>query len=316
MHRTPSPLSKRHWGGLNRWGGLLLSGSPVIARPLGAVVRNAFDNNTLLFLKEFIIMKQDKPKTRISKVLRVQERDIVILKFLDRVGYANIEQITLSLGEDASEKAQAAILRRLYLLRRFDYIKAFATQYGNYYAVAYKGKGENSLINNIKLDQLAHHNFLTELFIFVKDNPICTEIVSEREAIAMYKVVGKKGKIPDMIVNNWVIEYERTSKSVTDSKDVVHHWTIKEGRNLCVIYETNEIKNRYTTLLNPRVKLLSRSDYKNIIKILSSNEPEELSYNEMFEILTPKKQVVKEEIKTPEVKKDDSFLSLLKNKYS
>ena len=263
-------------------------------------------------------MKQieDKPKPRISKVLRVQARDVDILKFLDRVGYANIEQITLSLGEDASEKAQAAILRRLYLLRRFDYIKAFATQYGNYYAVAYKGKGENPLINSIKLDQLSHHNFLIDLFIFVKNHPICKEIVSEREAIGAYKLVGKKGKIPDMIVNNWIIEYERTSKSVTDSKDVVHHWTIKEGRNLCVIYETNEIKNRYTALLNPRVKLLSRSDYKNIIKILSSNEPEELSYKEMFEILTPKKEAIEEELKKPEVKKDDSFLSMLKNKYS
>ena len=40
-------------------------------------------------------MKQieDKPKPRISKVLRVQARDVDILKFLDRVGYANIEQI-------------------------------------------------------------------------------------------------------------------------------------------------------------------------------------------------------------------------------
>ena len=61
---------------------------------------------------------------------------------------------------------------------------------------------------------------------------------------------------------------------------------------------------------------LSRSDYKNIIKILSSNEPEELSYKEMFEILTPKKEAIEEEIKKPEVKKDDSFLSMLKNKYS
>ena len=201
-----------------------------------------------------------------SEKLLVQERDIVIFKFLDRVGYANLEQITKAVGLDGREKALHAIIRRLYLLRRFEYLKVFSTQKGNYYALTNKSKVDNALISTIKLDQLQHHDFLTELFFVVQSQVV----LSERECIAQFKIVGKKGKVPDMVINDWIIEYERTNKSAVDCKAVVDHWTSEKGKNLCVIYESDEIRNRYSVLLNPRVKLLASSDYANIMELLGA----------------------------------------------
>ncbi len=205
------------------------------------------------------------PRPRSEKLL-VQERDLVIFKFLDRVGYANLEQVTRAVGLDSGEKAQQAIMRRLYLLRRFEYLKVFSTQKGNYYALTNKSKIDNALISTIKLDQLQHHDFLTELFFVVNSKEV---VLSERECIAQYKVVGKKGKVPDMVINDWIIEYERTNKSSVDCKAVVDYWTSEKGQNLCVIYESDEIRNRYNALLNPRVKLLASSDYANIMALLN-----------------------------------------------
>lgn len=212
-----------------------------------------------------IFMTDEKkvPRLRSEKLL-VQERDLVIFKFLDRVGYANLEQVTRAVGLDGGEKAQQAIIRRLYLLRRFEYLKVFSTQKGNYYALTNKSKIDNALISTIKLDQLQHHDFLTELFFVVQSQVL----LSERECISQYKVVGKKGKVPDMVINDWIIEYERTNKSVADCKAVVDYWTSEKAQNLCVVYEIDEIKNRYSALLNPRVKLLASSEYANIMALL------------------------------------------------
>ncbi len=207
-------------------------------------------------------------KVKRSEKLLIQERDVLIFKFLNRVGYANLAQIATAMG-DSSEKMQAAILRRLYLLRRFEYLKVFFTHLGNYYALARKAKLENELINSIKLDQIEHHNFLIDLFFVVKN---LDNVLSEREAIAKFKVVGKKGKVPDMVINDWIIEYERTNKSMTDSTEVVNYWTSDQGKKLCVIYETEEIKNRYSTLINHRVKLLSRARYTEILQVIADQE--------------------------------------------
>lgn len=203
-----------------------------------------------------------------SEKLFVQPRDIEIFKFLDRVGYANLSQVTRFITSLDDEKTQAALLRRLYLLRRFGYIKTMSTHAGNYYLLDTKAKLENTLISSIKLDQLEHHDFLTELFFIVRHE---SSVLSEREAIANFKIVGKKGKIPDMVINDWIIEYERTNKSVMDSRSVVDYWTAEQGKNLCVIYANEEIKNRYMSLVNPRVKLLAKADYKNILSVLKAS---------------------------------------------
>ncbi len=212
----------------------------------------------------------NETKTKRSEKLVIQPRDVEIFKFLDRVGYASLSQVTKSTGVEVTEKSQAAILKRLYLLLRFEYIKLFSTHRGNYYALTNKSKLDNALLYSIKLDQLDHHDFLIELFFHVKNEP---NVLSEREAIANFKIVGKKGKIPDMVINEWVIEYERTNKSVIDSKSVVEYWTVEQGKNLCVIYANDEIRNRYTSLINPRVKLLARADYRNILSVLVSGSP-------------------------------------------
>jgi len=200
--------------------------------------------------------------------LRVQERDLEIFKFLDRVGYANQEQITQAVCNISDEKSQAAILRRLYLLRRFEYLTVFSTQKGVYYTLTRKSKLNNALISTIKLDQLPHHDFLIELFFCVQDE----QILSERECIATFKVVGKKGKVPDMVINDWIIEFERTNKSVADCKSVVDYWTVEQGKNLCIIYDSEQIKNRYSGLINSRVRLIESQKVTQILQSLRDDD--------------------------------------------
>lgn len=197
------------------------------------------------------------------KKIALQERDLEILKFLDRVGYANVGQVAKFVGN--GEKSESGVLQRLYMLKRFGYVRTETTHRGNYFFLSYKGKGNNPLIFTFKLDQLLHHDFLTELFFSVCDKG---EVLSERECIAKFKVVGKKGKIPDMVIGDWIIEFERTNKSVADCKAVVDFWTVEQGQKLCVIYENNEIRNRYAALLNPRMRLVAKDEYSSILQVL------------------------------------------------
>jgi hypothetical protein len=197
------------------------------------------------------------------KKIALQERDLEILQFLDRVGYANVKQVAKFVGN--GEKSESGVLQRLYMLRRFGYVRTETTHRGNYFFLSYKGKGNNPLIFTFKLDQLLHHDFLTELY-FLSHNK--AEVLSERECIAKFKIVGKKGKIPDMVIGEWIIEFERTNKSVEDCRSVVDFWTIEQGQKLCVIYENNEIRNRYSGLLNPRVRLIAKDEYANILGVL------------------------------------------------
>ena len=198
------------------------------------------------------------------KKIALQERDLEILKFLDRVGYASVGQVAKFLGNRA--KSESGVLQRLYMLKRFGYVRTETTHRGNYFFLSYKGKGNNPLIFTFKLDQLLHHDFLTELYFLAHDK---VEVLSERECIAKFKVVGKKGKIPDMVIGEWIIEFERTNKSVADCKAVVDYWTVEQGRKLCVIYENNEIRNRYSGLLNPRVRLMAKDAYLSILQVLA-----------------------------------------------
>lgn len=215
------------------------------------------------------MVEEKKSTYSIGKKVTVQKRDFEIFWFLDRVGYATVEQIA-KLVASGDEKSQAAILRRLYVLRRFGYVKTFSTHMGIYFALDGKGKGEHALISTIKLDQLQHHDFLTELFFIAHNAGV--HVVSERECIARFKVVGKKGKIPDMVINDWIIEYERTSKSVADSRAVVIHWVHQQSKKLCIIYANNEIKARYEAFLAPGVALLPKGDLKLILGTLAGQE--------------------------------------------
>ncbi|MCE2706818.1 MAG: hypothetical protein LW807_07060 [Proteobacteria bacterium] len=210
--------------------------------------------------------KKSKTNTPEKLKLIIQERDIIIFKFLDRIGYANVVQITESVDNIHEEKLQASIQRRLAKLQYFKYIKVFSTHLGNYYALDKMARLSNGVIPSIKLDQLAHHNFLTKLFFIAKDE----DVISEREAIAQFKLVGREGKVPDMVINECIIEYERTKKNIESSKAVVDYWTIEQNKLLCVIYETEDIKNRYSKLMNSKTILLSSKDYINIISVINN----------------------------------------------
>jgi hypothetical protein len=199
----------------------------------------------------------EKPK----KII-IQERDIRIFNFLDRVGYANIEQIA-----EFTETTKTAVLQRVYQLVKFSYLHIFYSANGNYYGLTRKTKGENTLITSINYNQLPHHDFLTNLFLVVKDTE---NTMSEREAIAKYKVVGRKGKIPDMIIQDVVIEYERTNKSTTESQELVNYWLSQNAR-LVIIYDSEQIKNRYTSLISSsNIQLISRLESKNILSIINN----------------------------------------------
>ena len=219
-------------------------------------------------------------KRKKSEKLHIQERDVKIFEVLNRVGYANLEQITKFILDSDNEKDQNAILRRLYLLRRFDYVQVMHTHMGGYYALTRRSKMQNELIRGVKLDQLPHHNFLLELFYTVRH----CDVLTEREVLARYKIVGQKGKIPDMVVNGWVIEYERTNKSAADCGALFKYWTADKNKKVCLIYETEEIRNRYERAIidKSKVVLLDRRNYKSILNVLN------------IEVVLPTKEVVEE----------------------
>lgn len=236
-----------------------------------------------------------KAKRKKSEKLVIQERDTQIFNYLDRVGYAKLDHITkFVIGLD-DEKSQNAIMRRLYLLRRFEYLKTYSTHLGIYYALTYKSKANNQLISNLRFDQLPHHDFLLSLFHLVKDR----EVLTEREVLAKYKNVGKKGKIPDMVIDGWVIEYERTPKSNLDCKALLDYWVVDNNKRICIIYEDQDICNRYQRLItNPaKVILLSKTDYKNIISILNGADNTIVSPK----IIDIPLSLVKEELTKPDL---------------
>jgi hypothetical protein len=240
----------------------------------------------------------------VSKKLMLQERDMDIFSFLDRVGYANVEQISRFFFK-GDEKHQATLLRRLHLLRRFGYVKSFNTHMGVYFALALKGKGDNALIKNIKLDQLKHHDFLTDLFFVCMGG--FADVLSERECITQFKVVGRKGHVPDMIVNDWIIEYERTSKSVPDSKAMAYYWLYEQKRQLCIIYDTEEIRKRYSEFLGADVVLISKKDCESILGRLKSHKSDNTHREEILKKYGAKpiqkvEEVTLEVITTSEVK--------------
>ncbi|MFN8788563.1 MAG: hypothetical protein ACK5Z5_06680 [Neisseriaceae bacterium] len=217
-------------------------------------------------------MEDKKSTYRIPRFLKLQPRDMVIFEFLDRVGYAHLRHITAACGIESDEKGQAAVLRRLYLLRKFEYIKSFGTHIGNYYALDKRGKLKNALISSVKLDQLENHDFLVDLFFCVKDAGI---VLTERECIAKYKVVGKTGRVPDMQIDDYVVEYERDYRSAAEISMLINYWTIEQGKNLCIVYTNEEINSRYSRLMNVKVKLIAKDNYKDILRIISKRETEE-----------------------------------------
>ena len=91
-------------------------------------------------------MEEKKSTYRKTEKLKIQARDMKIFRFLNRVGYANLRHVCISINGTDAENLQATLLRRLYLLRRFNYIKTFSTHLGNYYALDKKGKLNLSLI--------------------------------------------------------------------------------------------------------------------------------------------------------------------------
>lgn len=198
----------------------------------------------------------------------IQERDIIIFRFLNYVGYANLEQIAMAVVTDNiinDSKLQASILRRLVKLKSLKYIKVFSTHLGNYYALDKLAKMSNNIIPSIRLDQLEHHDFLTRLFIIAKDE----EVISEREIITEFKLVGRSGKIPDMIINDCIIEYERSKKNVEACDHLIYYWTIEQNKLLCIIYNTEDIKNRYSKFANSKTILISSKDYLNVIPTIN-----------------------------------------------
>jgi hypothetical protein len=253
-----------------------------------------------------------KTKRKPSTKIKITQRDVEIFMFLDRIGYANLEQITKSFRGKHSE---TAILTRLYALKKFNYIKTFSTQNGNYYTLLKKAGNKNALINNIKLDQLAHHDYLINLFLITQQHDNNHEILSEREVIAKYKIVGKSGKIPDMVINNWIIEYERTNKSTTDCSAVINYWLYNQNKQVCIIYETEEIKKRYTKLLanNKQIQLVASNNINKLLEIITQRVPEktidDVLQNIVLKdnIIIPKKLEIESKYHTNLDKTQDTF---------
>lgn len=194
-----------------------------------------------------------------KKSILVTERDLLIEKFLDRVGWGNYEQILKYLELNSYSLSLSVLRTRLCLLVKFGRLRSERTLTTTYFALTKTSKKESELVGVFSHDRLKHDNFLVDIFL---DNFQHYEFLTPRE-IKSQSIVGKKtGPIPDLVVldNNGnddvYLEYERTPKSTNDISTSIYNWLWSIRRrekgngseSVIVICENDEIYNKYVSI--------------------------------------------------------------------
>ena len=193
------------------------------------------------------------------------QRDYCIEAFLDRVGWSNYEQICQYLkvyDEFIMPDYNLTVKNlqpRLSLLVKFGRLRSARTHDNTYFALTKKSKQNNELVGNLRVDRLAHENYIINELVLKFPK---FAYLFPREIRAQTPVGVKSGPIPDLIVldddfNDAVhVEYERTAKSTQDIGQSILNWIwsprkskFGDKTSVLVICETDEIYNRYVRVL-------------------------------------------------------------------
>lgn len=218
----------------------------------------------VVFLLELSMENETKKARKYypKKSIVVSDRDQLIEGFLDRVGWANYQQICNYLepilGQAISPKN---IQPRLSLLVKFERLRSARTSDTTYFALTRKSKRNNELVGDLRIDRLAHDNFLIDEIFLNYNFSTYYRYLLPREIRAQIKVGTKSGPIPDMILldenldDSIHIEYERTPKSTQDVKQSIYNWLwsprrLRKNSGVVVICASDEIFNRYVKCLD------------------------------------------------------------------
>ena len=196
-----------------------------------------------------------------KKSVVVSERDTVIEGFLERVGWANYEQIQIWL-EFHNYTVSVPVLRtRLSFLTKFGRLRSSRAADSTYFALTKESKRNAELVGVLRHDKLPHENYLIEMFLRYYRK---YKFLLPREIRAQTKVGVKSGPIPDLVILDndgddvIHIEYERTAKSNHDIDQSIKNWILSPRRSrhdnyiaVLVICETDLIYNKYIKLIEP-----------------------------------------------------------------
>lgn len=219
--------------------------------------------------------KENKPFIRKyypKKSVVVSVRDTIIEEFLERVGWANYEQIQRWLELHDYTVSVPVLRTRLSFLTKFGRLRSSRAADSTYFALTKESKRNAELVGLLRHDWLPHENYLIELFLrYYK----FYDFLLPREIRAQTKVGVKTGPIPDLVLldnngDDYIhFEYERTAKSNHDIDESIRNWIISPRRSrhgdfiaVVVICETELIYNKY-------IKLIQK--YKNFL-LLNHND--------------------------------------------
>lgn len=196
-----------------------------------------------------------------KKSVVVSERDIVIEGFLERVGWANYEQIQRWLKLHGYDVSIPVLRTRLSFLVKFGRLRSSRAADSTYFALTKESKRYAELVGVLHHDRLPHENYLIEMFLRYYRN---YKFLLPREIRAQTKVGVKTGPIPDLVILDndgddfFHIEYERTAKSNHDISESIRNWILSPRRSrhgeyigVLVICETELIYNKYLKLIGP-----------------------------------------------------------------
>lgn len=208
-----------------------------------------------------------------KKSVVVSERDTIIEDFLERVGWANYEQIQKWLELHSYNVSVPVLRTRLSFLSKFSRLRSERASDSTYFALTKESKRNAELVGLLRHDRLPHENYLIEMFLRHYND---YDFLLPREIRAQTKVGVKTGPIPDLVIldndgdDGIHIEYERTAKSNHDINESIKNWILSPRRSrhgdfiaVVVICQTDLIYNKYTKLIDPYKNFLLKN-YNNM----------------------------------------------------
>lgn len=208
-------------------------------------------------------VEEKERKYYTKKSVIITPRDVIIEDFLERVGWANYEQVRQYLRLNNYELTSEALRSRLSRLTKFGRLRSTRSIESTYFALSKESKRENELVNALRHDRLAHENCLINMVLSC-DKRFISRFKFPREIRAGIAVGEKSGPIPDLIFLNkngdddTHIEYERTAKSRSDIRDSIYNWLrspkrVRHQATVLVICENSLIRDKYLSVIDEQI---------------------------------------------------------------
>jgi hypothetical protein len=245
--------------------------------------------------------------------MRMQERDFIILAWVDHEGFPHLEEITKALFKKGSNPMRAPY-RRMLMLREeglIDTVK-IATDPRERYVITRKGV---SLLRSVgfqyvpgvskkkSLKNYEHDGKLTHLRIFFQELGLAIWI-PER----VIRSMKRRGRVPDAFLITWganyAIEYEWSKKEIPRYKQIFERYATKEKYNgvLYILPTESRIKWLWEAipLIDKKIYFVSEE------KLYS--ERENAVFHSSYGDSLPLKHLIQHSLKAPLEEMDPQYL--------